>query len=333
MPSHTAGAPGSPPPPSMLDMVRLSPRRLFPPGGVDLYRQIALLSEMSEGDEVLDVAAGTGAPLEYFVREHGVHGSGVEADTRLVEAADARARAEGIAASIQFQTAPFDALPYRDEIFDVVVGELGFAARCDPTDAVREMVRVAKPGGRIVLVRLVWKAPVDVARQELLTRRLGARPLMLVEWKRMLRDEGVTGVHIEDWSEEETSFRPRVDKPFPDFSEIFTVWEKLLILRRAWGRWGFRGVRWLLEREWEIHRLLTHERILGLVLLVGRRTPAEEAPEEPAGGSPEGDETPSAAAGGTPGVRRGRRKGGAGEVDAGTAGLPLFGAKTEKGKE
>lgn len=337
MPPHTAGTPGPhPPAPSMLDMVRLSPRRLFPPGGVDLYRQIALLTEMSEGDEVLDVAAGTGAPLEYFVREHGVHGSGLEADPRLVDAADARVRAEGMAARIQFQAAPFDALPYRDEIFDVVVGELGFAAHVDPAEAVREMVRVAKPGGRIVLVRLVWKSPVEPARQHLLTRRLGARPLMLVEWKRMLRDEGVRGVHIEDWSEEGTSSRPRVDKPFPDFSEAFTVWEKLVVLRRAWGRWGFRGVRWLLAREWEIHRLLTHERILGLVLMVGRRTPAgdeagDEA-EEAEGGPREGDEAPADIAG-TSAAPRGRKVGEAAGTDAGTAGLPLFGAGPEKTEE
>jgi hypothetical protein len=150
---------------------------------------------------------------------------------------------------------------------------------------------------------------------------------MLVEWKRMLRDEGVTGVHVEDWSEEETSFRPRVDKPFPDFSEVFTVWEKLVVLRRAWARWGIRGVRWLLEREWEIHRLLTHERILGLVLLVGRRASVEEEPEAP------GEAPAEVAAAGTPEARRGGRKGAEGEEDAGTAGLPLFGAGTEKGKE
>jgi len=281
----------------MLDMVRLSPRPLFPPGGVDLYRQIALLSEMSEGAEVLAVAAGTGVTLEYFVREHGAHGSGVEPDGWVVAAAEARARAVGLAARIQFQKANPDSLPYRDEIFDVVVGELGFAAHCDPVDAVREMVRVTKPGGRIVLVRLVWKAPVDPARQTALTRRLGARPLMLVEWKRMLRDEGVVGVHIEDWSEAEASIRPRVDKPFPDFSEIFTTWEKLVILRRAWSRWGWRGIRWIMEREWEVHRLLSHERILGLVLLAGRKAAAaadveHEAVEED---EPESAQAPASA--------------------------------------
>lgn len=30
--------------PSMLDLIHLSRRPLFPPGGVDLYRQIALLT-------------------------------------------------------------------------------------------------------------------------------------------------------------------------------------------------------------------------------------------------------------------------------------------------
>jgi hypothetical protein len=131
----------------------------------------------------------------------------------------------------------------------------------------------------------------------------------------------VTGVHVEDWSEEETSFRPRVDKPFPDFSEVFTVWEKLVILRRAWGRWGFRGIRWLLEREWEIHRVLTHERILGLVLLVGRRTPAEPEPEESPPLAREGD-------GASPIAPQGATEG-----DAGTAGLPLFGADRESVRE
>jgi SAM-dependent methyltransferase len=270
----------------MLDLVRLSPRLLFPPGGVDLYRQIALLTEMAEGDEVLDVACGKGVPLEYFVREYGVQGSGVDMDERLVELAEERSRDEGLAAHLQLQAGRSDALPYRDEIFDVTVGELGLAAHCDPGDAVRELVRVTKPGGAVVLVQLVWKAPVDDARQRVLSEHLGAKPLMLVQWKRLLRELGVEGLHTENWSDDETSFRPRVSKPFPDFAEIFSLPEKVGILRRAGSRWGWRGVRTVLEREREVHRLLTRERILGLDLLKGRRAPCgvEETlahPEEP----------------------------------------------------
>lgn len=261
--------------PSMLDLVRLSPRLLFLPGGVDLYRQIALLTGMAEGGEVLDVACGRGVPLEHFVREYGVHGSGVDPDPRLIEAAEARCREGGIGARVNFQTAECDSLPYRDEVFDISIGEFALAARCDPRAAVRELVRVTKPGGTVVLVQLAWRVPVDAARQRLLTGHLGVRPLLLVEWKRLLHDTGVEGLYMEEWSGEETSLRPRAVKPFPDFAEIFSVSEKVRILRRAWARWGWLGVRALLSREREIHALLTRERVLRLDLLKGRRAPAK----------------------------------------------------------
>ena len=41
--------------PSMLDLVPLSRLPFFPTGGIDLCRQIALLTDMKEGDEVLVV--------------------------------------------------------------------------------------------------------------------------------------------------------------------------------------------------------------------------------------------------------------------------------------
>jgi SAM-dependent methyltransferase len=309
----------------MLDLVRLSPQLLFPPGGEDLYRQIALLTDMAQDDEVLEVACGKGVPLEYFVREHGVHGSGVDLDPGMVEQAEARARKEGLSDRLQFQTGPSDALPYRDGIFDVAVGELGLAARCDPSDAVHELVRVTKPGGRVVLVQLVWKASVDATRQSVLAEHLGARPLMMVEWKRRLRDAGVVELRTEDWSDEETAFRPRIVKPFPDFAEMFTLLQKAGILRRAWRRWGWRGVRTVLEREREVHRLLTRERILGLDLLMGRK--AEDSTSEEVSGIEE-DQEPSGGTRRAPASRHeeaGPEGGSPDESAAETVGLPLFG--------
>ena len=308
----------------MLDLVRLSPRLLFPPGGVDLYRQIALLTEMGEDDEVLDVASGRGVSLEYFVKEFGVHGSGVDVDPTMVDQAEERSRDEGIADRLQFQMGRSDALPYRDEIFDVTVGEIGLSNHCEPAAAINELARVTKPGGFVVLVQLVWKAPVDEARQVVLADHLGARPLMVVEWKRLLRESGISNVHTEDWSDEETAFRPTVAKPFLDFAELFSVGEKIGILRRAWTRWGWRGVRTVLEREREVHRLLTRERILGLDLLKGRKgepaestTPEHESPAEAETVPEEAVTVPEAAA---------DEEGD--ETD--TAGLPLFGPDADK---
>lgn len=289
MPSIPPGGEGAlPRTPSMLDLVRLSPRLVFPPGGTELYRHIALLTEMAPGSEVLDVACGKGIPLEYLVREHGVQGSGVDPDPRLVDVAEARCRAGGLGALAQFQQGSPDALPYRDAVFDVAVGELGLAARWDPAAAVAELARVTRPGGFVVLAQLALKAPVDEARRRLLTEHLGARPLMLVEWRRLLADAGVGELHAEEWSDHDTSLRPRT-RPFYDFAEVFTLAEKVGVLRRAWARWGLGGVRTVLSREREVHRLLTRERILGLVLLKGRKAPVAagvSAPPPPAAPGP-----------------------------------------------
>jgi len=333
--TETGPAPYAPAVPSMLDLVRLSSRRLFPPGGEELYRQIALLTEMRPGLEVLDVASGKGVPLEYFVTEFGVTASGVEIDPSMVEAADSWSRELGAGDRLQFQTGRSDRLPYRDDVFDIAIGEIALANHCEPEEAVRELVRVTKPGGFVVLVQLVWKAPVDETRRAVLSDHLGARPMMVVEWRRILREAGVEDVHVEDWSDEETAFRSKAVKPFADFAEIFTLVERLAILRRAWQRWGFRGLGAALSRESEVHKLLTNERILGLDLLRGRKgggaPPHAAPPQQGEQDVPDGTllvtETPASPVAVEPPA--------APEVDAKpfennddepeTAGLPLFG--------
>jgi len=297
------GTPPEPPPeqkgpddfpsPSMLDLIRLSPRNLFPPGGRELYRRIALLTGMAEGQEVLVAACGPGVTLEYFVREFGVHGSGVDEDPELVARIEARARADGNSSRMQAQQAPMGALPYRDGVFDVAVAEAGLTGRTDPATAIREVVRVVRTGGRVVLVQLVWRAPVEPARREILARHLGAQPLMTMEVKKILRDAGVRRLHTEAWTDAETSFRGEQHKPFPDFAELFTLTEKLGILRRAWRRWGWRGVREAMARELEVHRLLTRERILGLDMISGIRMDPEEAGDR-TDADPEGRRLPDA---------------------------------------
>jgi SAM-dependent methyltransferase len=289
----------------MLDLVRLSPRRLFPPGGEDLYRQIALLTNLSPGLELLDVACGKGIALEYFVREYKVQGTGVEEDPHLIAHAEAHFKETGLAKDASFQGASPAELPFRDETFDVVVGEVGLAANVDPGEAIRELVRVVRPGGGVVLVQLVWQAPVDDVRKKVLSAHLGARPLMAVEFRRILMDAGVGELHTEDWIDADTAFRSKARKPFPDFAELFGLGEKVGILRRARRRWGWRGVWTVFQREIEVHRLLTKERILGLNLLLGVKA--------------------------GPALDGGVKKGGALDGDLQASGLPLFGSEGSEG--
>lgn len=290
----------------MLDLVRLSSKRLFPPGGEELYKQIGRLAHLSPGLDLLDVACGKGIALEFFIREHQVLGTGVDEDSNLIAEAEAYFRDSGLVGEATFQGGLPSDLPFRDETFDVVVGEVGIAANVKPEDAIRELVRVACPGGWVVLIQLVWQAPVDEARKQVLSDHLGARPLMAVELRRILKDAGVGDLHTEDWIDGATAFRSEGRKPFPDFAELFGIREKFGILRKARKRWGWEGVWTVLQREVQVHRLLTKERVLGLNLLLGIKA---DEPEE-----------------------RGRKAGKALDGDRQVSGLPLFGTEVGSGE-
>jgi len=260
----------------MLDLIRLSPEPVFPPGGEPLYRQIARLTEMAPGQDVLASACGRGLTLSFLVRSFGVDGAGVDPDPNVVRDAESRANQTGLVDRLHFQQASLDDLPYRDGIFDVAIGEIGLAASVDPARAIRELVRVTRPMGAVVLVQLIWTGNVDESRREVLVEYLGARPMMLVEWKQMLRDAGVVELVTEDWSDRPSPFRPKLRTPFHDFAEIFTFRERVQIMRRALNRWGWRGVRGAIVREQEIHRLLSSDRVLGLTMIKGIKWSADE---------------------------------------------------------
>jgi SAM-dependent methyltransferase len=261
----------------MLDLVRLNRDAVFPPGGEELYRKIGRLTEMSARTEVLDAACGRGVTGLFLAESFGVSGVGVDHDPVLVRQAEARGRESTASGQFTFETASLDDLPFKDASFDVAIGEIGLAALADPARAVAELARVARPYGCVVLVQLIWTGNVDPERREILVRHLGARPMILVEWKQLLRDAGVVDLVVEDWSDAPSPFRPSAGGPFPDFSEIFTLREKLAILWRAYRRWGWGGVQGAVLREREVHRLLTRERVLGLSLIKGTRWPANHA--------------------------------------------------------
>lgn len=262
--------------PSVLDLVRLSSVPVFPPGGEGLYRQIALLTEMQQDHEVLDAACGRGLSTAFLAANYRVEATGIDPDSGLVYEAEQRARSLGLENLLSFQTARLDDLPYQNEMFDISIGEVGLGAEFDPAAAVRELARVTKPMGAVVLVQLVWTGNIDEPRREILVQHLGARPMLLIEWKQLLREAGCVDLRVEDWSDYASPFRPAITGPFHDIAEIFSFRQKVGILRRALSRWGWRGVRGAIVREQEIHRLLSRDRVLGLSLIIGTKWPHDQ---------------------------------------------------------
>lgn len=122
---------------------------------VPLTRALIERAGIQQGQKVLDVAGGAGEPSLTIAGLVGPEGSVTFTDgvAQMVETARARAQQRGLS-NIQFQQTVAESLPFPDESFDVVVSRLGVMLFADPDMAIREMLRVLKPGGRLAFA--VW---------------------------------------------------------------------------------------------------------------------------------------------------------------------------------
>jgi demethylmenaquinone methyltransferase/2-methoxy-6-polyprenyl-1,4-benzoquinol methylase len=111
-------------------------------------RRTAALTIRTPGDRVLDIAAGTGDLTIELARGLGPDGEVVGCDfsERMLT------RARNKAPNLRFETADALALPYPDDSFDAAT--VGFGARnfSDLDAGIREMARVVRAGGRVVIL-------------------------------------------------------------------------------------------------------------------------------------------------------------------------------------
>ncbi|MCT7377256.1 class I SAM-dependent methyltransferase [Chelativorans salis] len=108
---------------------------------------IAAEAGVQKGDRVLDVACGTGALTLAAAEIAGPSGSIVGLDANPEMLAVARRKP----VQIEWMEGTAEALPLPDNDFDAVVSQFGFMFFEDKPQALREMMRVLKPGGRLAV--------------------------------------------------------------------------------------------------------------------------------------------------------------------------------------
>jgi ubiquinone/menaquinone biosynthesis C-methylase UbiE len=123
------------------------------PFGDEIIRMI----DPKEGDQVLDIAAGTGEPGLSIAPKIG-SGKVVITDLSegMLEVARENAAKRGII-NVEFVACDVSELPFEDNSFDAISCRMGFMFFPDMDMAAKEMNRVLKPGG--TLATAVWGAP------------------------------------------------------------------------------------------------------------------------------------------------------------------------------
>lgn len=129
-----------------------------------------------EGPRVLEVSPGTGWLLTRYAGRF--EATAVDLNPKMVEIARRNVRRNGLTADIRIGNV--EALPFADSTFDTVLCTMAFSGYPDGRRALKEMTRVLRPGGALVIVDVnypsdgntigtalvgLWKRSGDLIRQ------------------------------------------------------------------------------------------------------------------------------------------------------------------------
>jgi len=115
------------------------------PGRVQAIQRLGITA----GDRVLEVGVGTGINACLYPRDCAV--TGIDFSAPMLEKARERFERKGVS-NVRLHEMDATQLSFADDMFDVVYAPYVISVVPDPVAVVREMFRVCRPGGRVVVL-------------------------------------------------------------------------------------------------------------------------------------------------------------------------------------
>jgi ubiquinone/menaquinone biosynthesis C-methylase UbiE len=195
-------------------------------GGLEATTALFSRCHIEDAQEVLYVGSGIGVGPALIAKRYGKRVVGVDISPKMIEWSWKRAREERVESLVDFKVADVLDLPFDADRFGAVICESVIAFVDDKQRAIRECVRVTKPGGYVGLNETTWlnrEPPKELTEK---VQSLGTKILTAEEWRALWDASGLR----ERW----------VDvRPIDNRQEIK-------------GRMEWVGMRWALKGFWRL---------------------------------------------------------------------------------
>jgi len=177
-------------------------------GGLKVTKELIELCQLRKGQHVLDVGCGVGVTPCYLAKKIGCRAMGVDISDMMIRRAKERAEREGITGLAEFRVADVQDLPFEEGSFDVVIGESVLVFAKDKERALRECVRVTRPGGCVGMTESTWlKRPTpEMVEYASRTWDIPAEILDREGWVRLMIRSGLSDVRGEERSSRLTEY-------------------------------------------------------------------------------------------------------------------------------
>lgn len=181
-------------------------------GGIEATNELLARCHIADAREVLNVGCGIGVTSAYIAKKHGCHVVGVDISEKMIEWSRRRAREERVESEVELRVADIRELPFEASRFDVVIVESVIVFVEDKARAIRECVRVTKPGGYVGLSESCWTEEPSRALAALARRDLGTEVPTAEAWQALwaasaLKDRTFTIHQIDVRNEVSTRLR------------------------------------------------------------------------------------------------------------------------------
>ena len=183
------------------------------PGHLDAMQILIELSAVCRDDQVLDVACGPGLVACEFAR-HARQVTGVDITPAMIEQAEKR-QCEQNLDNVSWTVGDAVPLPFPDDSFSLVITRYSFHHLLAPERALSEMIRVCRPGGRVLVADVALEPAKSEAydRLELMRDPSHTHALKSEEFAALFQDSGLIdcrqssyGVDIELEAQMKASF-------------------------------------------------------------------------------------------------------------------------------